>query len=57
MKLILRKEKYILGRIGLKNEILGAAELILVNWGARAKYFQGAENFFQGFGEIGALVF
>ena len=31
--------------------ILGEAELILKNWGAKEKYFQGAEEF----GEINAL--
>ena len=31
------------------------AELVLGIWGAKAKYLQGAEDFFQGFGEIDAL--
>ena len=36
--------------------IWGEAELILRIWGAKEKYFQGAEVFFfQGFGEINAL--
>ena len=35
--------------------ILGEAELILRIWGAKEKYFQGAEDFFQGFGEINAF--
>ena len=29
--------------------------IILWILGAKAKYFQGADNFFQGFGEINAL--
>ena len=49
MNLILRKEKYILGRIFLYFwGILGEAELILGIWGAKAIYFQGAEQFFPG---------
>ena len=35
--------------------IWGAAELLLWIWGAEEKYFQGAEDFFQGFWEINAL--
>ena len=33
----------------------GEAELILAICGAKANYFQGAEDFFQEFGEINAL--
>ena len=46
MNLILRKEKYILGRIDqnwlIFLGIWGEAELI---WGAKAKYFLGPEEF------------
>ena len=35
--------------------IWGEAELFLGIWGAKAKYFLGAEDFFQRFGEISAL--
>ena len=34
---------------------LGKAYLILAIWGAKAKYFQEAEDCFQGFGEFNAL--
>ena len=37
--LILRKEKYILGRIDLFLGIWGEAGLFLGIWGAKAKYF------------------
>ena len=44
VNLILWKELYILGRIGLYfRGIWGAAELILRILGAKEKYFQGAE--------------
>ena len=44
VNLILWKELYILGRIGLHFwGIWGEAELILRIWGAKEKYFQGAE--------------
>ena len=36
--------------------IAGEAELILGIWGAKAKYLQGAEDFFRGFGKINALL-
>ena len=57
MNLILWKEKYIFGRIGLYFwGIWGEAELILRIWGAKEKYFQGAEEFFfREFWEINAL--
>ena len=35
--------------------ICGEAEIILEIWGAKANYFQGAEDSFQGFGAINAL--
>ena len=56
--IILRKEKklhfrenclYFFGN-------LGEAELILRIWGAKAKYIQRDEDFFQEFGEINALL-
>ena len=44
VNLILWKELYILGRIGLHfGGFGGEAELILRIWGAKEKYFQGAE--------------
>ena len=44
VNLILWKELYILGRIGLYFGLIwGEAELILRIWGAKEKYFQGAE--------------
>ena len=33
----------------------GEATLVLRIWGAKENYFQGAEDFFQGYGEINAL--
>ena len=46
MNFILWKEKYILGRIGLYvGGFLGEADIILRIWGAKEKYFQGAEAF------------
>ena len=44
VNLILWKEHYILGRIGLYFwGFWGEVELILRIWGAKEKYFQGAE--------------
>ena len=44
-------EKYILGRIGFYfGGFGGEAELILGIWGAKAKYFQGAEDFLRDLG-------
>ena len=46
MNFILWKEKYVLGRIGLYfGGFGGEAELIYRIWGAKEKYFQGAEEF------------
>ena len=57
VNLIIRKEKYILGRMGLYflGGIWGRNCIILGILGAKAKYFQGAKNFFVGFGEINAF--
>ena len=52
VNLILGKEKYILGSIGLY--FLGEAELILRIWGAKENYFQAAEGF--SFRDLGRLM-
>ena len=41
-------------RIGLCLGMLGEVKLILGIWEAEAEYFQGAEDFFHGFGETGS---
>ena len=46
--LILRKDKYILGRIGLYFLIWGEAELFLGIWGAKANTFRETRTLFAG---------
>ena len=46
MNLILRKEKHCRANWLLLLGVLGEDELILGIWGAKAKYFQGVEDFF-----------
>ena len=58
MNLILCKDKYILGRIGLYyGGIWGEAELILRIWRAKEKYFQGAEEFSSGIWGDQCIIF
>ena len=56
MILILRKEKYILGRIGLYFWGFGEKQNYFRDLGSKGKiYLEGQGNYFHGFGEIHAL--
>ena len=58
MNLILLKEKkHFREKWLILLGIWGDAELILGIWRAKAKYFRGVEDFFQGFGEIICITF